>query len=197
MEPIIINAGCGASGAERLPGLFAHWRHVRVDVDPLARPDIIADITDLSPFGDNFADALWTSHCIEHLYQHQVVRALAEFRRVLKSDGFAIITVPDIQAIARYVAEDRIMETIYESPAGPISAHDILFGHGKSVAEGHLHMAHKTAFTPSSLIAAMQAAGFADLVIRRRPNFELAAVGLKTPQPDQSRIQMLMNALQL
>lgn len=43
----------------------------------------------------------------------------------------------------------------------------------------------------------MQAAGFADLVIRRRPNFELAAVGLKTPQPDQSRIQMLMNALQL
>lgn len=197
MQPIIVNAGCGASGAERLPGLFASWRHVRVDVDPAARPDIVADITDLAPLGDNFADALWTAHCVEHLYRHQVVKALAEFRRVLKNDGFAVITVPDIQAISRYIAEDRITETIYESPAGPISAHDMLFGHGKSVAEGHRHMAHKTAFTPSYMIECMQAAGFADIIIRRRSNFELAAVGAKVAWQDPSRIQALMSALQL
>lgn len=197
MEPILVNAGCGASGAERLPGLFASWRHLRVDVDSGARPDIVADITDLAPLGDNFADALWTAHCVEHLYRHQVVKALTEIRRILKNDGFAVITVPDIQAIARYIAEDRITETIYESPAGPVSAHDMLFGHGKSVAEGHLHMAHKTAFTPSYMIESMQAAGFADIVIRRRPNLELAAVGVKTPWQDQARIQALMSALQL
>lgn len=197
MQPIIVNAGCGASGAERLPGLFASWRHVRVDVDPAARPDIVADITDLAPLGDNFADALWTAHCVEHLYRHDVVKALGEFHRVLKNDGFAVITVPDVQAISRYIAEDRITETIYESPAGPISAHDMLFGHGKSVAEGHLHMAHKTAFTPSYMIECMQAAGFADIVIRRRSNFELAAVGAKVAWQDPSRIQALMSALQL
>jgi predicted SAM-dependent methyltransferase len=197
LQPIIINAGCGASGAERLPGLFASWRHVRVDVDPLARPDIVADITDLAPLGDNFADALWTAHCVEHLYRHQVVNALTEFRRVLKNDGFVVITVPDVQTISRYIAEDRITETIYESPAGPISAHDMLFGHGKSVAEGHLHMAHKTAFTPSYMIECMQAAGFADIVVRRRPNFELAVVAAKSPWQDPSRIQALMSALQL
>ncbi|MCB2015252.1 MAG: methyltransferase domain-containing protein [Sphingobium sp.] len=197
MQPIIINAGCGPTGPDRLPQMFASWRHVRVDVDPEVRPDVVADITDLSPFNDNFADALWTAHCVEHLYQHQVVSALQGFLRILKPEGYAIVTVPDVQTIAKYVVEDKLHETIYDSPAGPISAHDVIFGHSRSVEQGNLHMAHRTAFTPSSLIDALQTAGFADFVISRRPNFELVAIGRKTPWPDTHQRQALLNALML
>lgn len=197
MQPIILNAGCGGSGAERLPRMFGKWRHVRVDIDPDARPDVVADITDLSPFSDGFADALWTSHCIEHLFQHEVGQALAEFLRVLKPDGFAVILVPDIQTIARYVAEDRLTEVLYDSPAGPITAHDVLYGHGQSVAEGNLHMAHKTAFTPTSIIACMKNSGFAEMAVRRRPNLELVAIGCKTVRPDQGHLQGLLEAMAL
>lgn len=197
MQPIILNAGCGASGAERLPRLFETWRHVRVDIDPQARPDVVADITDLSPFSDGFADALWTSHCVEHLFQHQVAQALCEFLRVLKPDGFAVVLVPDVQTIARYVAEDRLTEVLYESPAGPITAHDVLYGHGQSVAEGNLHMAHKTGFTPTSIIACMKEAGFAEMAVRRRSNLELVAVGGKSSRPGANSVQGLLEALAL
>ena len=197
LQPIILNAGCGASGPERLPQLFGTWRHIRVDIDADARPDVVADITDLSPFSDDFADALWTSHCVEHLFQHQVGQALGEFLRVLKPDGFAVILVPDIQTIARYVAEDRMTEVLYDSPAGPITRHGVLYGHGLSVAEGNLHMAHKTAFTPSSIIACMRESGFADMAVRRRSNLELVAIGCKTPRSDGNHLQGLLEALAL
>lgn len=193
--PMILNAGCGASGAERLPRMFSAWRHVRIDVDPAVQPDVVADLTDLSAFADNSADAIWTSHCIEHLYRHQVAPALAEIRRVLKPDGFVVVIVPDVQWIARYVVEDRMSEPIYDSPAGPITAHDILFGHGRSIAQGNAHMAHRTGFTPSSIAESIKEAGFPACVIRRRPHFELMAVARKTPWPDAVQMQALVGAL--
>jgi len=194
-EPVILNAGCGASGAERLPRLFSAWRHVRIDVDPAVRPDVVADLTDLSAFDDGTADAIWTSHCIEHLYRHQVAQALGEIRRVLKADGFAAIVVPDVQRIARYVMEDRMSEPVYDSPAGPITAHDMLFGHGRSIALGNTHMAHRTGFTPSSLEECVREAGFPACVIHRRPQLELMAVARKTPWPDPAQMRALVVAL--
>ena len=57
-------------------------------MDASVEPDIIADLTDLSAIPDGSADAVWASHCLEHLYEHQVTVALAEFRRVLGAEGF-------------------------------------------------------------------------------------------------------------
>jgi len=56
--------------------------------------DILADLTDLSPIESGSVDAIWASHCIEHLYQHQVPVALTEFRRVLRDDGFVCVWCP-------------------------------------------------------------------------------------------------------
>lgn len=196
-QPVLINAGCGSSGAERTPRLFEKWRQIRVDVDPAVHPDIVADITDLSALADNSADALWTSHCVEHLYQHQVKTALSEFKRILKDDGFAIIIVPDIQTVARYIAEDKLSEILYQSAAGPITPHDVMFGLGTAVASGNEHMAHKSAFTPSTLVEALKAAGFPDFIVRRRANLELAAVARKTPWPNTEYPKALMDALML
>ena len=123
--PVVVDAGCGAVGNRNLPPLFDSWRHLRVDIDPSVQPDIVASIADLSAIPDGSVDAIYTSHCLEHLYAHDVPRAIAEFYRVLNTDGFACIIVPDLQSIADYIATDRLHETIYQSPAGPITAHDI------------------------------------------------------------------------
>ena len=44
------------------------------------------------PFGDNSQDAVFSSHCLEHIEHYKY--ALREWHRVLKIGGFMIITVP-------------------------------------------------------------------------------------------------------
>ena len=148
---VLLNVGCGPQGSSPLPAYFEGWRQLRVDVDASVEPDIIADLTDLSAIPDGSADAVWASHCLEHLYEHQVTVALAEFRRVLGAEGFACVIVPDLQAVARYLVADKLHETLYESEAGPISPHDIFFGYGAAIARGRTAMAHRCGFTPSAL----------------------------------------------
>jgi ubiquinone/menaquinone biosynthesis C-methylase UbiE len=55
-------------------------------------------MTDMSAVADASVDAIFSSHNIEHLYPHEVPVALGEFLRVLKPDGFAIITWGTLQA---------------------------------------------------------------------------------------------------
>ena len=45
---LLVNFGSGPKGAGWIPAVFANWRELRVDVDAMAAPDILADITDLS-----------------------------------------------------------------------------------------------------------------------------------------------------
>src|SRR4029077_8751035 len=133
---VLTIAGGGAGTGAPLPTYFSDWRQLRVDVDPSVEPDILADLTDLSAIADGSADAVWAAHCIEHLYAHQVPRALSEFRRVLRADGFVCVIVPDLQTVGNYLVADRLHDALYQSPAGPVTAHDIFFGFGPAIAAG-------------------------------------------------------------
>lgn len=195
--PLVINAGCGAVGARRLPGYFDGWRELRVDVDPAAEPDLLASITDLSAIPSGTAAAVWTSHCIEHLYAHEVGRALSEFHRVLTEDGFICIIVPDLQAVASYVAADRLHEVLYDAPVGPITAHDILFGFGPAVAQGRTEMAHRCGFTPTAMLHHLGEIAFDEVIIRRRASLELAALARKRRANDGDEREALLAALEL
>ena len=55
---------------------------------------------------------------------------MSEFLRVLKPGGFAVITSPDLQAVCALVAEDKLTEPAYTSPAGPIFSFYILYRRG-------------------------------------------------------------------
>src|SRR5262249_45103802 len=118
----VVNLGSGPRPLSRLPPFFADWREFRVDIDPASGPDLLADVTDLSTIRSGSADAVWSAHCIEHLYLHEVTKALEEARRILAGDGFLCVIVPDLQAIASYVETDRLLDTVYDSPAGPVTA---------------------------------------------------------------------------
>jgi hypothetical protein len=178
--------------------MFDAWRQLRVDVEAAVEPDIVADLTDLSAIPDETADAVWASHCVEHLYAHQVKTALTEFRRILRDDGFVCVIVPDLQSIARFVVADQLNEPIYESPAGPITPHDMLFGFGAAIAQGHLSMAHRCGFTPGALQRCFHGLPFGEVVLRRRTAaLELVALARAIPARDESERAALMAALEL
>ncbi len=136
------------------------WRELRLDINPGVAPDIVASITDLSIVDSDSVDAVWSSHNIEHLYPHEVPLALKEFYRVLKLGGFLLITMPDLQEVARLIVEDKLEDTAYVAPAGPISPIDILYGFRPAIAQGNVFMAHRTGFTCTSLKNHLYRAGF-------------------------------------
>jgi len=194
---LLVNLAAGQKGFAWLPAIFADWREVRVDVDAAVAPDILAHMTDLSAIESGTADAVWLSHGIEHLYLFEVSKAVAEIYRILADDGFCCVIVPDLQTLAEYIANDRLHEVVYESPAGPVIAHDIIFGFGPYLARGRSSMAHKCGFTPTLLLQKLQEAPFAEIVLRRRANQELAAVASKRAPAGDAERQAFLAALQL
>ena len=119
----VLHVGCGSPNLETLHRAFRGpaWRKVRLDIDEGAKPDIVASIVDMAPVDAGGFDALYSSHNIEHLFPHDVPTAFGEFARVLKPDGFALITCPDLQSIAALIADDKLEDPAYTSPAGPIA----------------------------------------------------------------------------
>ena len=186
----VLHIGCGAYAREKLPPLFRHpgWRELRLDIDPAVKPDFVASITDMPVIADASVAAVYSSHNLEHLYPHEVPLALREIHRVLKPDGFTLIKLPDLQEVARSIAEGRLDDPLYISPMGPIAPIDILYGHRPSMAGGNIFMAHRTGFTGSTLAAALIAAGFAAVMVQRDvPAFALTAVAFRS-HPDAARL---------
>lgn len=184
----LLNVGAGHpdSGAF-LPEFFRtpEWREIRLDIDPANHPEILGSMLDMAAVADESVDAIYSSHNIEHLYPDELPRAFAEFLRVLKPAGFAVITCPDLQAAAAMIADDRLMDTAYESPGGPVTPFDIVYSHRRFTARDNPYMAHHCGFTLSVLIGTLRANGFASLAGLRRPAlFDLWALATKQPFPD-------------
>jgi SAM-dependent methyltransferase len=177
----VLNVGCGYPLRQKLHPHFhrPEWREIRLDLDPTVRPDIVCSITDMSPVPSATIDAIWSSHNIEHLQRHEVPSALAEFYRVLKPCGFLLLTLPDLQDVARLVVEDRLEDQAYASSSGPITALDMIFGHTASLARGNSFMAHRTGFTARTLQKVLTEAGFFRITVRRGSAFDLWATAFR------------------
>ncbi|MGZ8341945.1 MAG: class I SAM-dependent methyltransferase [Telluria sp.] len=174
----LLHVGCGPIRSDRLPVCFRSdaWQEIRLDIDPRVQPDIVGTITDLSMIPDNSVDAIWSSHNLEHLNSYEVPVALSEFRRVLKDDGFALVTLPDLRAVARHIANDNLADPLYMSAAGPIHALDIVFGHQASLVAGNHYMAHRTGFTASTLGTSLINAGFDEVRVHEGGRLDLWAI---------------------
>lgn len=132
-----LHVGCGGKYKDKTTHGFnsVEWREIRFDIDPEVSPDIIGTMLDMVDVSSESMDALFSSHNIEHIYPHEVSKALSEFYRILKPNGFSVITCPDLQSVCALVAENKLLEPAYNSPAGPISPLDILYSYRSSVNE--------------------------------------------------------------
>lgn len=164
---------------------------MRFDIDPSTQPDIVGTLTDMSAVQSSSVDAVYSSHNIEHLFAHEVPAALSEIHRVLKPQGLLVITCPDLVSVCEAVAANKLMEPLYESPSGPISPIDILYGHRASIARGNHFMAHKCGFTYSALRASVLQAGFAQIYGGTRPRqYDLWMLALKEPVAENTMHQL-------
>ena len=190
-----LHVGCGPKRKDRTTAGFADWNELRFDIDESVQPDLVGTMTDMSSVSTGSVDAVFSSHNIEHLYPHEVPVALSEFLRVLKPDGFAVITCPDLQAVCALVAEDKLTEPAYTSPAGPIAPLDILYGHRPPMARGNLYMAHRCGFTEKVLSGTLQASGFKRVASMKRgdPYFDLWALATKADLDEEELLSLAKN----
>jgi len=190
-----LHVGCGPKRKDRTTAGFADWNELRFDIDESVQPDLVGTMTDMSSVSTESVDAVFSSHNIEHLYPHEVPVALSEFLRVLKPDGFAVITCPDLQAVCALVAEDKLTEPAYTSPAGPIAPLDILYGHRPPMAMGNLYMAHRCGFTEKVLSGTLQSSGFKRVASMKRgsPYFDLWALATKADLNEEELLSLAKN----
>jgi SAM-dependent methyltransferase len=175
-----LHVGCGSALKERTTRGFSRpeWSELRLDINPACNPDIVGSMTDMSAVPDASVDAIFSSHNIEHLYPHEVSLALSEFKRVLKPEGFVVISCPDLQSVAAMIAEDKLTDTAYVSPAGPIAPIDMLYGLRSAVAAGNIYMSHRCGFTRKVLAGTLQSSGFpvVGAIRRDNPHYDLWAL---------------------
>ena len=176
----VLHVGCGFPATHRLHASFREgddWQEIRLDVDKSVNPDIVCSTVDMSaavPSGS--VDAVWSSHTIEHLYDHEVTAAFSEFRRVLGPGGFLLLRCPDLEAVAQGLLRHGIEHVAYVSPAGPVTPLDMLYGHRPAVAAGNSFMAHRTGFTDERIGRKLLEAGFSEVRTRPAEGFDLWAV---------------------
>jgi SAM-dependent methyltransferase len=158
----VLNVG-GNSKDIPLPPQYAGWDHVLLDIDPRDHPDVVCDARELTNLPGSSYDSVYCSHNLEHYFRHDAMKVLAGFSHVLKSDGFVYIRVPDIAEVMRTAVRNNldIDDVLYQSPAGPITVRDVIYGHaGEIEHSGQDFFAHKTGFSEKSLRAMLRAAGF-------------------------------------
>ena len=188
-----LHVGCGQKTKTSTTRAFnsSAWEEIRFDIDENVNPDIIGTMTDMSKLESRSVDAIYSSHNIEHLYPHEVFTALQEFYRILRDDGFVMLTCPDLQSVCKLVAEDKLLEPAYNSPAGPIAPIDMLYGFRPSMAAGNFYMAHKSGFTKKTLIKTFEQLGFKSIAgARREAYFDLFCLASKNKLPEDKLIRL-------
>jgi arylsulfatase A-like enzyme/SAM-dependent methyltransferase len=99
-------------------------------------------------FADGSVDAVFSAHALEHLGKGEVVRALAEIRRVLRAGGRLVLNLPDLEWCMRH----WLSLSEAERWGWPL---DTIFG-----LQTHPGEYHKTGFTGSRVAELLTGAGF-------------------------------------
>ena len=188
----LLHIGCGPEDKSDNKGFDNdNWNEIRFDIDEEVNPDIVGTLTDMSLVETASVDAVYSAYNLDHIYAHEVPIALGEFFRVLKDDGFVVIKCPDLQSVAEAIAQDKLLDTLYISPIGPISAIDIMYGNRQEISDGNIFMEKKVGFTYSVLNGSFAEVGFKTRYGGRSQNaFELTLVAFKQKKSEEEIIKI-------
>ncbi len=175
-----LHVGCGPNGREETHHRFKgpQWDHTRLDIDPEVKPDIVSDIRTLLGVKDESYDGVYSSHNLEHLHFNDVFRAVSSFYRVLKDRGLLVVVVPDFGLACDYVSKGHGLKPIYNSPAGPITPLDMIYGY-RPYTEHNQYQQHKTGFTRAWLKSLLVDMGFTGVETITTEGFDVWGYGRK------------------
>ena len=138
-----LHLGCGK---RYIPG-FIH-----IDLADFSHIDYKTDVSDLSMFGDNSVDLIYTCHVLEYFDRIQVKDVLKEWHRVLKPKGTLRIAVPDFEALVEVYQQYSDLSLII----GPL--------YGRWEIEGSKKVVyHRTVYDFESLKNVLESAGFVNI----------------------------------
>ena len=178
-----INVGCGSTPTEgwtnfdnslmvrlvKIPGLVtalsrAHvlGQHQLVFARVAREANISwANAARRLPVPSSAAEAIYSSHMLEHLDRREALRCLGEFHRVLTFGGILRIAVPDIERLARRYLEsldaDRFIESTLLAQDRPTGVLGLL----RALVVGPRH--HMWMYDARSLVRLLESCGFSEV----------------------------------
>lgn len=138
---------------------------IRVDAREDVEPDYRCDVRNL-PFASESFDIVFSSHVLEHFGRHEWKDTLKEWLRLVKTDGKAIIVVPNIAWAAHRMAIDHIIDT---------DVMNVLYG-----SQSYFLDYHKNGFTPELLKEGMSELGF-DVISTQTEHYNLVVEAKRKP----------------
>jgi len=161
-EPkLILDLGSGED--KRLEKQWPKATILRLDILPLLKPDIVADLRWL-PLADESVDWAYSNHTLEHIPWSQVELTLAEWVRVIKSGGVLRVGVPDLGWIAQQILWGHITDG---TQAG-------IYG-----SQHNEYEFHRSGYTLPLLVGLMENAGLMPIEAERQQ------FGVKTMLPNR------------
>lgn len=94
VKGIVLDAGSG--DGERYKSFFKFDKYIKLDINTNSGADIIGSIENI-PLGDGSVDSVISTQVLEHVKNPQ--KAVYEFYRVLKSGGYCLVTVPQLNEL--------------------------------------------------------------------------------------------------
>ena len=157
-EKLRLNLGCGRDRREG---------YVNVDINPEVRPDVVADLREKLPFGDEKADEIWLQDVLEHLTREEGRRLLGECFRVLAQRGRIQVRVPNARRIWEQLGEDEEVVNLF------------LYGNTSGSEEWR---GHKTGYSREQLATELVLLGFGKIrVAEEETNWVVEARKMKQP----------------
>ena len=95
-----------------------------------------------------------------------------------------ILECLDLQSVSKAIDQDKLYDSLYETPIGSIAPIDIIYGLRSAIQNGNEYMAHKCGFTYFTLLSFFINVGSKKWIGGRRPEdyalYLIACKGEKT-----------------
>lgn len=75
-------------------GFKQKFGHINVDSDPRVNPDVVANMENGLPFGNEVAEEILSEHTLEHISPDKIHFVMFDLWRILKPGGLLKVVVP-------------------------------------------------------------------------------------------------------
>lgn len=189
----VLHIGWGSALSASLHNRFKgdDWQEIRLDPDASAKPDILSPLSSMKDVPDHSVDAVWAQHVLQRFPGPEIPLILKECKRVLKPLGYMLLSVPDGQAAAAYIANSRADEVLFQTPLGGVTPVDLICGFRLHLQRGLSNHHHRFVFTGELLGTILRDAGFTNIRVQRRATFDILAVGYDYPYDHPERVERI------